>query len=218
MINTNSTLVIVEKLNNSMMVDDFDKVWQDANDSLVEGYTLPVSVQNTLDDVMGSFLAELDKYDIPPEDMSPNHLKDIANKTDFSQLGQLMSRTGIRHNYHRIAGTKQQYRVKMELKLIPTIFDAHQNPVSAVSFIALEYSVGTFEYGEAGRENRYLHLPIVTVLGREDLKVHHEPFYQLKTLVVPNLTNTLLGSWLKRLRTLTPDEHITLNEYNGHMH
>lgn len=208
---------IVAKLNDQLQESQFAHYWVEANDALVDGYTLPVDIQNILDDVMGGFLNTFQSYDIDLDTLSQNTLKDIANKVDFSALNQIITPLGIKHNYFCVAGVKPEYRIGMDLKIIPTIFDKNNQPVSAITFIALEFEIGSFEYGKGSMNNRIIYLPIINIIGREDLKPYHEPFYQLKTLAVPNLTNEMLGAWLKRLRLLTPEEHITLNEYNGNM-
>lgn len=208
---------VIEKLEAAMTRDDLASVWVQANNILVKGYELPVGAQNILDDVNASFLNVFDQYGESRTTLSSNDLHDIADKTDFSGLTQLMSVNGIHHHYHRTAGVDTQYRIKMDLKLIPTILDSHNQPVAAIAWIGLEYEVGKIEFGESRWDNRRVHVPIIRIIGREDLKKFHEPFHQLKLVGLgSNLTNEFLGAWLQRLRALTPEEHLILNEYNGH--
>ncbi len=207
---------IAEKLERALTATGVDAAWVKANELLVKGYELPVAIQNILDDVNGSFLDTLDTYHKSPTTLSYNDLQDIAEKTDFRGLEQLLSMNGVHHHYHRTAGVEQQYRIKMDLKIVPTIFNQYNQPVAAIAWIGLEYEVGKIEFGESHWENRHVYVPIIRIIGREDLKKFHEPFHQLKVIAMSNLSNEVLGHWLTRLRALTPEEHLTLNEHNGH--
>lgn len=205
--------VIQDKL--KILTPEFDAAgyWQQANNRLIKGYDLPVAVQNILDDVNQSFMNALEQCGKSIPKLTRREVVEIAQQADFKGLEQLISGVGIHHHYHQTAGSVEQYRVKMDLKIIPTVFDHTGQPVSAVAFISIEFETGKFFYGESQPGNTIYYIPIIKIIGREDLKHSHEPLHHLQVTAVSNLTNDLLGFWLKRLHTLNVEEHLFLDDY-----
>lgn len=215
LVNVDQKMETIQQKLEVLHSDTFDSAayWQHANDGLVHGYNLPVAMQNILDDVNLSFIEALKECGKPIHELSRREVVDIARTTNFDGLEQLITLTGVQHHYHQTAGADKQYRVKMDLKIIPTVMNNVGQPIAAVAFISITFETGKIIYGESDPGNTFYYIPIIRIIGREDLKHSHEPLHRLQVTVVPNFTNDLLGFWLKRLRTLDVEELLFLDDY-----
>lgn len=182
-----------------------DQYWIDANLNLKKGFEYPIPHQNVLDEINGSFTKQFRNRKVNIPELTDVQFTELLNKVDLTPLGVFISRAGVDHHYHVNTGMgENNFHLKVDLKLIPTIMDEFNSPLASICFISGQITIG----------DKTLFAVTIKYLGVNYLAGLHSVIHNFKY----GVSNHELGCWLRYWRTLTNTEHLTLLEYQSQIH
>lgn len=182
-----------------------DQYWIDANLNLKKGFEYPIPHQNVLDEINGSFTEQFRNQEVNIPELTDVQFAELLNKVDLTPLGIFISRVGVDHHYHVNTGMgENNFHLKVDLKLIPTIMDEYNKTVASICFISGQITIG----------NKTLFAVTLKYLGVNHLAGLHSVIHNFKY----GVSNHELGCWLRFWQTLTHKEHLTLLEYQSQIH
>lgn len=187
---------------------DYEDYWATTVSGLIKGYELPVPVQNKLDSVIGGFVYRLTRNpNKQVHDLTRKEIEHIAETLDWSGLESLVTLPGIFHHYHQSGGISVQYRVKVDLRVIPTIMNKYGIPINAIAFIAITIETGKYLFDREVECNQRHQLAVTRILGCKRLKPAHGFIGLIENQAVHNCSNKILGQWLMGMRSKSIDTH-----------
>ncbi len=189
----------------STFTSEDSKYWIDVNLGLKKGFELPVTQQNILDDINGSFTEQFRNQNVDIRKLDVAHFSELLSQVDLTPLGRFITPLGIDHHYHVNAGLgDRKFHLFVDLKCIPTTMDNYGSPVASICFISAKIVIG----GET------ITAILFKYIGPDDLLGIHKLVLNCGV----QATNRELGGWLRYVRALTHTEHLTLLDFQSQLH
>lgn len=215
-----NTVELVKKLNEAIeKIPDLGQYWIDANDQLTKGYTLPVNLQNLLDDINASLADQFKNGLVDIQSLSLEKINELVKSVELQYLGLFLIRNGVSHHYHCTSGTTHPWRLEIDLKVMPTIHNKLGEPKAAICFMSVTVVTGDIyntPVGQIPADGRVYQGSKLIYVGPESVKVRHAPVLTAGNANRP-LTNEMLGAWLYTMRNISYEDHVILIDHDRQM-
>lgn len=180
--------------------------WEQCNQELVPGYTLPVPIQNLLDETYEVLVEGVRKCIDEFGYLDHKQMGEFIKVVPLHQLSTILSyRKGVAHHYHCHAGVgRNEHKMELDLKVIPTIIDPHGQPLNALVFIAFSLEFVNKEPSDRGGKYRIV---LTDAVGVGDYLHLHRPFYSEdgSSRTASHMGSSALGHFMKWIRSIQLD-------------
>lgn len=180
--------------------------WEKCNQELAPGYTLPVPTQNILDETYEVLVDGVRKCIDEFGFLDHSQMDTFIKAVPLHQLSTMLAYPkGIAHHYHCHAGVgRNEHKMELDLKVIPTITDPHGQPLNALVFIAFSLEFVNKEPSDRGGKYRIV---LTDAIGVGDYLHLHRPFYSEdgSSRNAAHMGSSALGHFMKWIRSIQLD-------------
>lgn len=198
---------------------DMGQYWVDANAQLNKGFTLPVGLQNILDDINANISDPFKDGRIDIRSLTIGSFNQLVKGVNLEHLGLFLIRNGVDHHYHCTAGNANPWRLEIDLKVLPTIHNKLGEPKAGLCFISVMLVTGDLHgtpVGEISTTGRVLQASKAIYVGPQSVEVRHLPVITLANSNRP-MTNHTLGTWLYFMRHVNYEDHLVMIDHDLQM-
>lgn len=186
--------------------------WEQCNQQLLPGYTLSVAIQNHLDEtyqvLVDGIKTCIDEFGF----IDHSRMGEFIKTVPLNNLSPMLNiREGVATHYHCHAGVdRNEHKLELDLKVIPTIIDPYGQPLNALVFIAFSLEFVNRQPSDRGAKYRIV---LTDAIGVGDYLHLHRPFYSEdgSSRSAAHMGSSALGHFMKWIRSLKLDQPLPEN-------